>query len=92
VAWGMPSETAAYFQGSRAFDTADASARSIARYASTDSVLMSGWLLGADRIARRHAALDVAFGSGRVILFGFRPQFRAQPHATFKLLFNALLN
>jgi hypothetical protein len=92
VAWGMPSETAAYFQGSRAFDTADASAQSIARYASTDGVLMSGWLLGADRIARRQAALDVSFGSGRVILFGFRPQFRAQPHATFKLLFNALLN
>ncbi len=92
VAWGMATETAAYFQGSRAFDTADASARSIARYASMDEVLMSGWLLGADRIARRHAALDVPFGAGRVVLFGFRPQFRAQPHATFKLLFNALLN
>ena len=45
-AWGMPSETAAYFQGSRAFDTANPSVRSIARYASTDDVLMSGWLLG----------------------------------------------
>ena len=90
--WGMPSETPAYFQGSRAFDTANPSVRSIARYASTDDVLMSGWLLGGDRIASRHAALDVPFGSGRVVLFGFRPQFRAQPHATFKLLFNALLN
>jgi hypothetical protein len=90
VAYGMAAETAAYFQNSRAFETSDASARSIARYAAADRVLMSGWLLGGDRIANQHAALDIPFGTGRVILFGFRPQFRAQPHATFKLLFNAL--
>ena len=30
-----------------------------------DDLLMSGWLLGGDRIARRHAALDVPFGGRR---------------------------
>jgi hypothetical protein len=90
VGWGMAPDSAAYFQGSRAFETTDPSVRSIARYAPADSVLMSGWLLGPERIANRHAVLEAAFGAGRVVLFAFRPQFRAQPHATFKLLFNAL--
>jgi hypothetical protein len=90
-AYGMASTPAAYFANSRAFETDDPAAVSVARYAADPKdVLMSGWLLGADRLANRHAVLDVRFGQGRVLMFAFRPQFRAQPHATFKLVFNAL--
>ncbi len=88
-AYGMPSSTAAYFAESRAFETDDRRSCTLARYANADKLLMSGWLLGADRLGGRQAAIDVPFGKGHVTLFGFRPHFRGQSHATFKLLFNA---
>ena len=33
---------------------------------------------------------EVGLGKGRVVLLGFSVQNRAQPHGTFKLLFNAI--
>jgi hypothetical protein len=89
-AFGMAPDAAANFAGSRAFATTDPAARSLAVYAPAARLLMSGWLLGADTIAGRHAALEVREGAGRVVLLAFRAQFRAQPHGTFKLLFNQL--
>jgi hypothetical protein len=91
AAFGMTPRPAAYFANSRGFETDDPAVVSLARYASAPSdVLMSGWLLGADHLAGRHAALDVPLGQGSVRLFAFRPQYRGQAHATFKLVFNGL--
>ncbi|HXV86281.1 MAG TPA: hypothetical protein VD793_06265, partial [Gemmatimonadales bacterium] len=89
LAYGMPPRTAAFFRKSRAFESAAPGARNPVQYAA-DSVLMSGWLMGAERMAGKDAVLDVPVGRGRLILLGFSPYFRGQPHATFKLLFNAL--
>ena len=62
----------------------------IARYVKHD-LLMSGWAMGEERyLAGRPAMVSVGLGSGRVVLFGFRPQFRGQPRGTYKLLFNAI--
>jgi hypothetical protein len=66
--------------------------RVLARYAERpDDVLMSGWINGASRIAGKAAAVDVSIGRGHVVLTGFGPAFRGQPHGTFKFLLNPIL-
>jgi hypothetical protein len=61
----------------------------VARYPNTN-VIASGWLKGEDLMAGRAAVVSIDMNPGRVVLFGLRPQHRAQTHATFPLLFNAL--
>jgi len=61
----------------------------VARYAD-DDLLMSGWAAGTEHIAGKTAMAQVPHGNGQVIVYGFRPQFRGQPRATYKLIFNAL--
>ena len=66
-------------------------ARIIARYPSDPKqILLSGWALGAEKIAGKAALVEVTVGKGKIILFGFRPQYRGQSLATFPLLFNAI--
>ena len=64
-------------------------AKVIARYPNQD-VVASGWLRGEEAMAGRAAVVSVDLNPGRVVLFGLRPQHRAQTHATFPMLFNAL--
>ena len=67
----------------------DATVRAIATYPSGD-ILQSGWIGGLEYLHDRIAAAEVSLGKCPVNLIGFSAQHRAQPHSTFKLLFNAL--
>ncbi len=105
LTFGMQKDAVAFFVGSPAFEVFPnagapaapvfggggwkAGARELAHYPRKD-VLASGWLLGERHIAGRAALVEAPLGQGRVVLIGFRSQFRAQPRNTFKLLFNSL--
>jgi hypothetical protein len=97
IAFGMPKETIAMTTGGSAFDITappefnqgERRVTSIARFA-TEDLLASGWLSGERLVAGKHALLEAKFGRGRIVLFGFRPQFRGQSFATFKMVLNAV--
>ncbi|HEU0175163.1 MAG TPA: M14 metallopeptidase family protein [Blastocatellia bacterium] len=92
LAFGMEKESIAWFENGPAFEITDpASARAIALYSKSENSLLSGWILGDKLIRGRAAMVEAKIGKGRVILFGFRPQYRAQSLATFPLLFNSIL-
>ena len=90
IAATLPSTLPAYFINSSAFTAAsDANVHVIARYAKSN-VLLSGWLLGEDRLSGQIALAEVSVGKGRIVLFGFRPQHRGQAWATLPFIWNAL--
>jgi hypothetical protein len=57
-----------------------------------EPLLLSGWMIGDERIRGKAAALDVSYGEGKIFLFGFNTHNRAQARSTLRLLFNALLH
>ena len=93
VGYGMAAETYGFYNNSPFFALTEGFSTEktaiVARYPNAD-VVASGWLKGEDLMAGRAAVVAVEMNPGRIVLFGLRPQHRAQTHATFPLLFNAL--
>jgi hypothetical protein len=52
--------------------------------------LRSGWAWGQHYLEGGTTAIDARVGKGRVFLLGPEITFRAQPHGTFKFLFNGI--
>jgi hypothetical protein len=90
---GMPDNAAVYFDNGPVFETLVGFRGSVlAGYDPAGSPLLSGFLIGEKHLQGRAAAVDVEHGAGRVVLIGFRPQWRGQPFGTFRVLFNAVLS
>jgi hypothetical protein len=87
LAHGLGATVPVWFESSPAFDLRAGTA--VARYPNTNP-LLSGWLMGDERLRGRAALADIPKGRGRVVLFGFRPQYRAQSWATYVPLLNAI--
>jgi hypothetical protein len=92
LATGVPVRTVAWFERGLAFELAEDAGDQVeivGRYGS-DGLLLSGWLNGEEHIAG-HGAIAVAeLGRGRVVMFGFKPQYRGQTIVSYPLIFNAL--
>ena len=95
VAWGLPTEVAGFFDSPVAFQTsapAPEVERSVIAWYPADAkdILISGYAHGPERLERKAAAVSFTKGKGKIVMFGFRVQHRAQTEGTFQLLFNAI--
>jgi hypothetical protein len=93
IAHGLPADIDVMFDNSPVFDL-DPSAplhgiRPVAWFDSS-TPLRSGWGWGQGYLKDGIAIAEGQIGKGRVVLFGPEIAFRAQPHGTFKLLFNGI--
>ena len=88
LGFGLQPEVDVIFNNSPVFRLADTTASVVAWFG--DSPLRSGWARGQEHLAGRAAAIDAPVGRGRVVVLGPQIAFRAQSHATFKFLFNAI--
>jgi hypothetical protein len=56
----------------------------------TPAPLRSGWAFGQGYLAGGAEIVQAPIGQGRLVMFAPEITFRAQPHGTFKLLFNGI--
>ena len=87
---GLPENIAIWSEESPAWEVPAGSKDAVVARYPDDHLLASGWLLGESYIKGRPALVEVPIGQGRAVLFGFRPQYRAQSYQAFKLFFNSL--
>ena len=93
LAFGMQPHTDVFFDNSPVWKLgADAAAKGVKPIAWFDSKtpLRSGWSWGQASLDGGVIGVDAKVGQGRALLFGAEILQRAQPHGTFKLLFNGI--
>jgi hypothetical protein len=93
LAAGMRERTDFFFDNNPVFKLgpgADAAGLKAFAWFDSPTPLHSGWAWGQHYLNGGVLAIDAPVGNGRLVLYGPEILQRAQPHGTFKLLFNAL--
>jgi hypothetical protein len=93
LAYGLERQVDVFFDNSPVLELApDATLRGVKPVAwfGTKEPLRSGWAWGQHYLQGGTAAVEATVGKGKVFLLGPEITFRAQPHGTFKFLFNAI--
>ncbi len=94
LAWGLGEDVDVMFSNSPTFRMkAGMETNGLACVGWFDSAtpLRSGWAWGQQYLENGITVAEAAVGKGRLVLFGPEILFRAQPHGTFKFLFNGIL-
>jgi hypothetical protein len=94
VAWGMPPAWPIFFESDQAYRLRPGfgvDAAVAARYP-RQNILQSGWLLGEEYLRDQANVVSFRIGKGYVVTYGSQIDFRTQPRATFKLLFNGMFH
>jgi hypothetical protein len=93
LAFGMPEKVDVFFDNSPVFKLSPEAQRrhtsAVAWFAGPE-VLSSGWAWGQQYLNGGTAVAEASVGEGKVVLLGPEVAFRAQPHGTYKFLFNGL--
>ncbi len=100
LAWGLSDAVDVMFSGSPVYrfkndaeastGSANSNLRRVAWYEGK-TPLRSGWAWGQEHLDGGVAIAEAQVGSGRLVMFGPQITFRAQPHGTFKFLFNGIV-
>jgi Zinc carboxypeptidase len=94
IAWGMPATWPVFFDDDQAYRLRPGfgvDAKVVSRYP-REKVLASGWLLGEEYLKDQANILSFKIGKGNVVTYGSQIDFRAQPRATWKLIFNGIFH
>src|SRR5207249_5597469 len=94
LAWGIDEYINVMFSSSPVFKLPEEEdeAKGLKRIAwfNDKTPLRSGWAWGQEHLEGGVAIAQANVGKGRLALFGPEILFRAQPHGTFKFLFNGI--
>lgn len=90
LAYGMTPTVDIFFDESQPFMLSGTAAKKVAWFEGK-APLRSGWAVGQDKLDGTVAVVDADLGKGKLFAMGPEVTQRAQPYATFKLLFNGLL-
>jgi hypothetical protein len=89
IAFGSTPTVPIFYENGPVFHVSQG-AQSIASF-TTETPLLSGWVQGGNLLKGTSVIAQQNVGKGHMILFGFRPQYRAISEVDYKFLFNALL-
>ena len=95
LTWGMDDRADVVFNSSPTFkftpEAADKHGITKLAWFDSKTPLRSGMAVGQQYLEGGVSMVDVKMGKGRLALFGPQVIYRAQPHGTFKLVFNGIV-